>query len=183
MEYSSESAALLFTASTVMIVISLMLISSAWKSLKEIIAVLPPEKRRIYPLFRVKELDDEVERDKEIYKNCLWLASFILGANVFVNIASLGGIAGLFLGIHIGFEEVAKENFNWARYTLFASPLLLAFAVVLLGGYRFMEFKAMKAGRFDPERWRQTKESVNQLIQDNALKEGNPEQESTENRH
>jgi hypothetical protein len=154
MEYSLESAALIFTASTVLIGISIMLMSSAWKSLKEILAVLPARQRRIYPLLRLGEIKDERERHKEALKNCLWLGSFVLGINVFVNIVSLIAIAGLLVGINVGLPEVARENFNYARYTLFASPLILFIGVLLIGGYRLYEFMAMKAGRIDPRRWR-----------------------------
>lgn len=159
MEYSQESAALIFTASTVIIVISIMLMSSAWRTLKEIQNVLPTEQRRIYPLFRLREIEDERERHKEVLKNLLWLGSLALGVNVFLNALSLIAIAGLLVGIYFGFREVALENFNYARYTLFASPLILFIGVLLIGGYRFYEFIAMKAGRIDPYRWQAVNET------------------------
>ncbi|TSA55285.1 MAG: hypothetical protein D4R38_00830 [Dehalococcoidia bacterium] len=177
MEYNQESAALIFTASTVIIVISIMLMTSAWRTLKEIQSVLPTEQRRIYPLFRLREIEDELERHKEVLKNCLWLGSFALGVNVFLSVVSLTAIAGLLVGIHIGLPEVARENFNYALYTLFASPLILFIGVLLIGGYRFYEFMAMKAGRIDPYRWQAVEKKTEGI--DNEDNEKN-EQEHAE---
>lgn len=153
MEYSQQSATIIFTASTVMVVISLMLITSAWRSLKDIMRTLPPNQRRIYPFLRVGQIKDKVARDREIHKNCLWTGALLLGINIFINVASLISIAGLFVGLNFGFQETAMENFNGARYMLFVSPSLLMVAILLIGGYRLKEFMAMKAGRIDPERW------------------------------
>jgi hypothetical protein len=154
MEYSQTSAALIFTASTVMIVISIMLMASAWKSLKEIMAVLPTGQRRIYHLFKLRDIEDKQENEKEVLKNFLWIGAFVLGINIFVNIVSLIAIAALFVGLNVGIPEVAMQNFNGARYMLFISPLLLCLAILLIGTYRFFEFLEMKSGRIDPYRWR-----------------------------
>ncbi len=177
MEYSQESAALLFTASTVMIIISIMLMTSAWRTLKEILGVLPINQKRIYPLFRLRQIEDDVERHKEMLKNLLWISALVLGINVFINVLSLVGIAGLFVGMHIGFREVALENFNYARYTLFASPLLLFIAILLIGGYRFYEFMAMKAGRIDPYRWQAVEKKTEVTANENDEED---EQEDTQ---
>ena len=140
MEYSPESAALLFTGFTVLIGISLILMSSAWKSLKEIMRALPPDLRGIYPLLRLREIEHKRPQDRELHKNLLWIASLVLGANVAIGILGILSIAALLVGISVGFHDIAVENFNWARYTLFVNPILLMVGVLFLGGYRFIEF-------------------------------------------
>jgi hypothetical protein len=170
MEYNQISAGILFTASTVLIGISIVLIKSVWASLKEIITVLPEEKRHIYCLLRLRDISDRRERCIEFNKCLLWISAFILAINIFVDILALIGIAALFMGINTGFEEIKMSNFDFARCMLFVSPILLTIAFLCIGVYRFDEFTAIKAGRVDPHRYIYALKNIEVEKRDNANK-------------
>lgn len=157
MEFSQQSATLIFTASTVLMIISLMLLTSTWRTLKELQNFLPLEQRKIYPILRLREIKDKREHNRQVMKNLLWVGSFLFGLNIFLNCCSLISIAGLMTGLSFG--PYGPENFNWARYSLFISPLVLFAAILCIGGYRLVEFMDMKAGKLDPVRF-QIEESV-----------------------
>lgn len=145
MGWLEESAGLVFTSSAVVMGISLVMLSSSWKTLKDILLRLPPEQRKI--IFNLRGIKDKRIKFREELKSSLYIASIFLGIAVFCNIASLISVGSAMVGLHGGPFEL--ENYNGGRYMLLASVTFLSAAVISIGWFRISEAIAVKRGNFE----------------------------------
>lgn len=152
MENLEQTAALIFSSSAIMMAIALVLISSCWKTLKEVLSTLPPTQRKI--IFNLRHIDDKRRKYKEELKGSLWLAILFLGLMVLSNLISMGCVTRTMLGMHggvLGQLSVVYElqDFIVARWAVIASTTFLTLSVFILGFYRFSEFLTFRKGKLE----------------------------------
>jgi len=142
MDQFEQSAELIFTSSAVILGIALILLSSTWKTLKEVLSKMPPAKRKI--VFNLKDINDKREKRVEEIKGSLYLASIFLGFCILCNIGSMFCVVGIMLGQHGSSYET--QDFYAGQWMLLASVALLTMSLFSLGWYRIAEAIAMKKG-------------------------------------
>jgi len=147
-----QLAALIFTSSTLLMAIALVLISSCWKTLKEVLLTLPPTQRKI--IFILRHINDERRRYKEELKGSLWLTILFLGLMIGANLVSMACSVRAMLGMHggvLGEISVVYElqDFVVARWALVASVLFLFVSLFAFFWYRFPEFLALRKGKLE----------------------------------
>jgi hypothetical protein len=151
-EESEQLAALIFSSSAIMMAIALVLISSCWKSLKELLSTLPPEQRKI--IFILKHIGDKRKKYREELKGSLWLAILFLGLMVLSNLVSMLCVMRTMLGLHggiLGETSIFLElqDIAVARWSVIASVLFLLMSLASLSFYRFSEFLAFRKGKLE----------------------------------
>ncbi len=140
---TSQSAALVFTAATVLIGIAIVLISPTWKSIQNALAGMQPAQQRA--AFNGRNFEDER------YKRRAWILNFLfwgcasLAVSIFFNLFALLGITATMLGLHLGPFEI--ENFNWGIYFIFAGGFTFILGVFYIGLVRTGEAIAFKLGK------------------------------------
>jgi hypothetical protein len=145
-------AALIFTSSALLMAIALVLISSCWKTLKEVLSTLPPTQRKI--IFNLRHITDKRRKYKEELKGSLWLAILFLGLMVGANATSMLCSVMTMLGMHggaLGEISVVYElqDFAVARWALEASVSFLLLSLLSLLYYRVPEFLALRKGKLE----------------------------------
>jgi len=159
-----QIAGIVFTASALIMAIALVLISSSWKTLKEIMSTLPRNQKKI--IFVLKKITNERRKYKEELKGALWLSILFLGITIFANMGSMlccvrtmlrmhGGILG---EISITYE---LQDFTVAKWSLIISVISLFMALFCLGFYRISEFLAFRKGKLNIIKELSTKSRVN----------------------
>lgn len=145
-------AALIFTSSALLMAIALVLISSCWKTLKEVLSTLPPTQRKI--IFILRHITDKRRKYKEELKGSLWLAILFLGLMVGANMASMLCSVRTMLGMHGGvLGEISViyelQDFVVAKWALVASVSFLFMSLFFLSLYRIPEFLALRKGKLE----------------------------------
>jgi hypothetical protein len=144
-EYIEQLAALIFSSSAIITGVALLLISSCWKTLKEVMQTLPPDERRI--IFRLGHIHDKRKKYKEELKGSLWLAILFLGLTVISNLMAMGCVTRTMLGMHGGIYEL--QDFVVGRWAVIAGMGFLTMSIFVLGYYRFSEFWALRKGKLE----------------------------------
>lgn len=144
-EYIEQLAALIFSSSAIITGVALFIISSCWKTLKEIMQTLPPDERRI--IFRLVHINDERKKYKEELKGSLWLAILFLGLTIISNLTAMGCVTRTMLGMHGGIYEL--QDFIVGRWALIVGMGFLTMSIFALGYYRFSEFWALRKGKLE----------------------------------
>lgn len=144
-EYIEQLAALIFSSSAIITGVALLIISSCWKTLKEVMQTLPPEERRI--IFRLGRIHDTRRKYKEELKGSLWVAILFLGLTVISNLMAMGCVTRTMLGMHGGIYE--PQDFIVGRGAVIAGMGFLTMAIFALGYYRFSEFWALRKGKLE----------------------------------
>lgn len=151
-EYIEQLAALIFSSSAIVTGIALFIISSCWKTLKEVMQTLPPDERRI--IFRLGHIHDKRRKYKEELKGSLWLAILFLGLTVISNLMAMGCVTRTMLGMHggvLGQVSIMYElqDFVVGRWAVIAGMGFLTMSIFVLGYYRFSEFWALRKGKLE----------------------------------
>lgn len=151
-EYIEQLAALIFSSSAIVTGIALFIISSCWKTLKEVMQTLPPDERRI--IFRLRHIHDNRKKYKEELKGSLWLAILFLGLTVISNLMAMGCVTRTMLGMHggmLGQVSIMYElqDFVVGRWAVIAGMGFLTMSIFVLGYYRFSEFLALRKGKLE----------------------------------
>lgn len=144
-EYIEQLAALTFSSSAIITGVALFIISSCWKTLKEVMQTLPPDERRI--IFRLGHIHDKRKKYKEELKGSLWLAILFLGLTVISNLIAMGCVTRTMLGMHGGIYEL--QDFIVGRGAVIAGMGFLTMSIFVLGYYRFSEFWALRKGKLE----------------------------------
>lgn len=145
-------AALIFTSSALLLAIALVLISSCWRTLKEVLLALPPTQRKI--IFNLRQITDKRRKYKEELKGSLWLAILFLGLMIGANFISMGCSVRTMLGMHggvLGETSVVYElqDFVVAKWALVASVLFLFVSLFSLLYYKLPELFELKRGKLE----------------------------------
>lgn len=151
-EEIEQVAALIFSSSVIMTGVALWLISSCWKTLKEVLSTLPPKERKI--IFNLKHIVDKRKKYREELKGSLWLAILFLGLTIISNIFAMGCVARTMLGMHggvLGQLSLVYEiqDFIVGRWAVILSTGFLLLSILALGFYRFSEFLALREGKLE----------------------------------
>ena len=137
------TAAIIFNASAIMMAIALVLITSCWKTLKEVLSTLPPKQRNI--VFNLRHLESERNKLKEELKSSLYSGVFFLGCMILCNVTSLLCASRTMLDF-----KGPPIDFAIARYAVTAGVTFLFLSIFCLGYYRIWEFIGLRQGKGEP---------------------------------
>ncbi len=140
---TSQSAALVFTASTVLIGIAIVLISPTWKSIQNALVGMHPAQQRA--AFDERNFGDERYRRRAWLLNTLYWGCGFLAASILLNLFGLIGITSTMLGFHLG--PFVEENFNEGVLFVFLATGAFFPGVLLIGFVRVCEAIGFRLGR------------------------------------
>lgn len=103
---------LILTVSLTLIGLSVLILSHAWKSLKEVLGTLPEGEQRVR--FSLKEIKRDVEREKASFILVHFSGCVFFGLCIALSAFTLLAITMPALGIQIG--QYAEANYNAGKY-------------------------------------------------------------------
>ena len=143
MPLTSESAALIFTAATVLIGIEIMLLSQTWRIIQKALAGLTPQQRRL--AFKERNFEDTRYRRKAWLLNLLFDGCGSLTVSILFNLVAIIGISSTMLELHWGVYQADK--FSWGVYSLQAGVATFAIGISFIGLALVREGIGFRLGR------------------------------------
>ena len=140
---TSQSAALVFTASTVLIGLGLILIFPTWRSIQKALIGLTHEQQRL--AFSERNFEGERYRRRAWLLNFLYWGCGFLVASIFFNLFGLLGTTSTMLGLHLG--PFVEHNFNGGILCVFIGTGTFFPGVFLIGLVHVGEALMVRLGR------------------------------------